>query len=449
MSLVLFLQGLSSSFLTFICALFDFLGQNYFFVFCFALFYLVVNKDFAYKFFVSYVFGFSISNLALKNIFRRPRPYVVNDSILSERSSFGFSLPSFSTTISATTSYFVLNKICSKKEINKIAFISTFTLLFFVNFFVGFSQIYFGENFLLDVILGFVIGGVIAYIVCKFFKVTVKTKKIFAISVLPVCFLIFVFLFRDIISNNFSNMMVFEFLGVCVSLIVGSYLEEKFIKYTLKNNLILILLKVLILIIVFISYHYLFLLIAGHVIFAFIKYLVLGFIVTLVLPLLFNYLNKVCYIFSTKVDEKNVLLSAITLSENQTKRVAKKISKHIKKGDCVLMCGDLGSGKSVVVREILKVFGVNKKITSPTFTLVNEYYSNGQRFYHFDMYRLNDEEEVVNIGFEEILDNKKAIKFIEWPERVESFLPKHSYKKITIVKLGSKSRNIILEQIGE
>ncbi len=449
MSLVLFLQGLSSSFLTFICSLFDFLGQNYFFVFCFAIFFLIVNKDFAYKYFISYFFGFSISSLILKNIIRRPRPYDANQNVLSERASYGFSLPSFSTTNFAITSTFILKRVGDKKKINKALFISCFVLLFFANFFVSFSQIYFGENYLLDVILGVIIGVAIAHFVFKYFKINVKTKNIFTIFALSICVIIFAILFNDIILNNFSNMIIFEFLGLSISLLIGTYLEEKFIKYQLKNNIFLSLLKILILIVVFVGYHYLFLLIAGHVIFAFIKYLVLGFIITLVLPLLFNYLNKFCYIFSQDVNEKNVVLSSISLSENQTKKVAKRIAKHIKKGDCVLMCGDLGSGKSVIVREILKNFGVNKKITSPTFTLVNEYASNSGRFYHFDMYRLNDEEEVVNIGFEEILDNKKAIKFIEWPERVESFLPKSGYKKITIVKLGNKLRNIILENIEE
>jgi len=92
----------------------------------------------------------------------------------------------------------------------------------------------------------------------------------------------------------------------------------------------------------------------------------------------------------------------------------------------------------------LKNYGVKNKITSPTFTLVNEYFADKKHFYHFDMYRMEDEEEAENIGFDEIIAQKDAIKFIEWADKVEKRLPEH-YKKITIAKLGKNSRNIILE----
>ena len=89
---------------------------------------------------------------------------------------------------------------------------------------------------------------------------------------------------------------------------------------------------------------------------------------------------------------------------------------------------------------------VKDKITSPTFTILNEYKSNLGHFYHFDMYRVENEFEAENIGLSEIIDDKNSIKFIEWAENVPRYLPPH-YKKITITKLGRKSRNIILEEI--
>ena len=113
-------------------------------------------------------------------------------------------------------------------------------------------------------------------------------------------------------------------------------------------------------------------------------------------------------------------------------------------GDTVLLSGDLGAGKSFIVRAMLEYVGIRKAITSPTFTLLNEYTAGNRKFYHFDMYRIEDEQEIVNIGYEEIVENKSAIKFIEWPEQIQNFLPKN-YKKITIVKLGKRARNIIFE----
>ena len=159
---------------------------------------------------------------------------------------------------------------------------------------------------------------------------------------------------------------------------------------------------------------------------------------------MFKKLEKYFYVFSNDVKSENIILSAISTSVKGTKRIAKKIYSKFETGDVVLLSGDLGAGKSELVRGILTYAGVNKEITSPTFTLVNEYTTSKNHFYHFDMYRIDDDEEVINIDFSELIDTPDAIKFIEWPTKVERFLPS-SYKKITIVKLGKKTRNIILE----
>lgn len=147
-----------------------------------------------------------------------------------------------------------------------------------------------------------------------------------------------------------------------------------------------------------------------------------------------------------EVKKERVLLFEISLSQKQTKLVAKEILPFINKGDIIVLQGDLGAGKSVLTREILTLFGVKNKITSPTFTLVNEYTTPTGHYYHFDMYRLEDELEAVNIGFEEMIADKDSIKFVEWAEKVKNYLPKH-YKKISIAKLGSHSRAIALEEI--
>jgi len=168
-------------------------------------------------------------------------------------------------------------------------------------------------------------------------------------------------------------------------------------------------------------------------------------VITFALPFIFKILGKYCYIFSKDINEKNVVFSKISLSLKNTKKIAEKISKRITSGETILLEGDLGAGKSVVVRNILQELGVENKITSPTFTIVNDYFVKKKHFYHFDMYRIENEEEVKNIGFEDIIDDKKAIKFVEWPTKIPAFLPK-KYKKITIVKLSDKARNIILEE---
>jgi len=85
--------------------------------------------------------------------------------------------------------------------------------------------------------------------------------------------------------------------------------------------------------------------------------------------------------------------------------------------------GILGSGKTTIIRELLKRFGINRPITSPTFNYVNVYRNKkGQVFYHFDLYRLEDPGEFFQQGFDELMEEKYSWSFVEWPEIIDSFL---------------------------
>lgn len=147
----------------------------------------------------------------------------------------------------------------------------------------------------------------------------------------------------------------------------------------------------------------------------------------------------------SKNDNINIIFSKISLSLKSTEKIANKISKLLKKGDIVLLEGDLGAGKSVIVRFILQSLGVKNKITSPTFTIVNDYHAGDLHFYHLDLYRIEDETELENIGFENVIDDNEAIKFVEWPSKIGSLFPK-KYFKIIVSKLGKHSRKITLEE---
>ena len=447
MNLIISLQNMATPFITFILTVFDFLGQNSCFVLIFAIIFLFVKKEAAFKYLLSYQVGFALGSLALKNIVKRVRPYEQNQSLLSTRASYGYSLPNEKTALASTSSV-VLYSVSQNKTKGKSSKITWLSLVFLlICALVCLSQLYFAEAFLLDTIVGLGIGLVVTIIIFKFANITKTFLKISLIIILPILAVIFAFVANQSFTSNFQNSGVFEFVGVSLSLTLGCYLENKFIKYQPKNNLIFTSFKLSIMLITLIGYYYLCKLLPGIVIFSFIKFCVVGFIITILLPLIFKKLEKYFYIFAPNICTEKVTNSYITLSEKQTKKVANKILKTINLGDCILLEGDLGAGKSVLVRQILTQSGVTKHVTSPTFTLVNEYFSVSGHFYHFDMYRLVDEEEAHNIGFEEILEDKNAIKFIEWPQKVQSYLPK-SYKKITIVKLSKKIRNIIVENIS-
>ena len=101
------------------------------------------------------------------------------------------------------------------------------------------------------------------------------------------------------------------------------------------------------------------------------------------------------------------------LSEiNQT---TKLITREISNFSVVLLRGELGSGKTTIVSSILKELGVTENITSPTFSIVNQYKISGKKINHFDLYRVKSELELDVIGFDEYFDDF-SISFIEWPE---------------------------------
>ena len=118
----------------------------------------------------------------------------------------------------------------------------------------------------------------------------------------------------------------------------------------------------------------------------------------------------------------------ISHSENDTIEFAKDFAEKLNKHSIIVLSGDLGSGKTKFTEGILKYFGLDDEISSPTFTIVNEYDAKDVKLFHFDLYRLEDIDEFYAIGGEEYLQN--GICIFEWGEMIESILPK-SYIKIT------------------
>ena len=118
----------------------------------------------------------------------------------------------------------------------------------------------------------------------------------------------------------------------------------------------------------------------------------------------------------------------ISHSENDTIEFAKDFAEKLNKHSIIVLSGDLGSGKTKFTEGILKYFGLDDEISSPTFTIVNEYDAKDVKIFHFDLYRLEDIDEFYAIGGEEYLQN--GICIFEWGEMIESILPK-GYIKIT------------------
>ena len=135
-------------------------------------------------------------------------------------------------------------------------------------------------------------------------------------------------------------------------------------------------------------------------------------------------------------------------SENDTLSFAKKFASKLNKKDVIVLSGDLGSGKTKFTEGILSFFGLENEISSPTFTIVNEYLKKDNNtnkvipIYHFDVYRLEDSSEFYAIGGEEYFE--KGICIIEWGELIEDALPK-KYIKINFSRNSENENERILE----
>ena len=118
----------------------------------------------------------------------------------------------------------------------------------------------------------------------------------------------------------------------------------------------------------------------------------------------------------------------ISHSESDTIKFAEDFATKLNNHSIIILSGDLGSGKTKFTEGLLKHFGLANEISSPTFTIVNEYDTKNFKIYHFDLYRLSDIDEFYAIGGEEYLQN--GICIFEWGEMIEEILPTN-YMKIS------------------
>ena len=131
---------------------------------------------------------------------------------------------------------------------------------------------------------------------------------------------------------------------------------------------------------------------------------------------------------------------------NKIDEISQLIIDKIKTVKTIMLRGELGSGKTTLVKSDLKKMGVNDCVTSPTFSIVNEYDFSENIIYHFDLYRIEKIEELDIIGFEDYIYSQN-ICFIEWPEIVLNKI-NIKYLDIEIRYLGEDKREIIINEIN-
>ncbi len=138
----------------------------------------------------------------------------------------------------------------------------------------------------------------------------------------------------------------------------------------------------------------------------------------------------------------NIEETLISHSEAETEALGAKIAGALPRGSVVLLRGNLGAGKTVFARGFARGLGVDEAVSSPTYTIVQEYeLAGGGRLYHLDLYRISGVAAALDFGIDEFLSEKKSISLIEWPERIESLLPENAVT-IEIIHQGEAEREI-------
>lgn len=137
----------------------------------------------------------------------------------------------------------------------------------------------------------------------------------------------------------------------------------------------------------------------------------------------------------------------ITTSAQETKDFGQKLATELKGGEILCLYGELGAGKTTLVKGLAEGLGIKDDITSPTFTLMNIYNIKNQvsdikHLIHIDTYRLKNENELIEIGAMDYIGEPNTISIIEWPEKIENLLENKKIKKIFLEHQEDNQRKI-------
>ena len=135
------------------------------------------------------------------------------------------------------------------------------------------------------------------------------------------------------------------------------------------------------------------------------------------------------------------MMEVITNSPVETEKVGEKLAQQLLPGAVIAYTGDLGAGKTAFTRGLARGLGCTEQVTSPTYTIVNEYLSGKMPLFHFDMYRLHSADDLFDIGWEDYLE-RGGVCAVEWSENVADAL--EDPITVTIEKLGEDSRRITI-----
>ena len=136
-----------------------------------------------------------------------------------------------------------------------------------------------------------------------------------------------------------------------------------------------------------------------------------------------------------------------TTSTEATKQLASTLAPYLHAGDVIVLSGDLGAGKTQFVQGVAAALGVRDQVTSPTFNILLEYYQGRIPLYHFDLYRLDDQDELEDTGYYDTID-ADGVSFIEWGEKFPGALP-YGYLEIAVTVDADGNRDVRAQSFGD
>ncbi len=143
--------------------------------------------------------------------------------------------------------------------------------------------------------------------------------------------------------------------------------------------------------------------------------------------------------------DQPVVLDVVSHSLAQTQRLGARLGELLRGGELLLLEGDLGTGKTSLTQGIAEGLGVQAVVSSPTFTLLKEY-EGRLSLYHFDLYRLEDMAELVDLGFEEYFESN-GVCVVEWANKAEGFWP-HDHLRVRLKMVSETKRGLVLSGQG-
>lgn len=147
-----------------------------------------------------------------------------------------------------------------------------------------------------------------------------------------------------------------------------------------------------------------------------------------------------------EISVKSASMIIISKLAEQTQRIAQELASNLQGGEILCFSGELGAGKTTFIQGLARGLEIKENITSPTFVIFKKYNTkNNLVFYHFDLYRIQDPQEILDLGYTEIVNNKKNISAIEWSEKIKDQIPLKNVIHINLEYLDKNQRKITIK----